>query len=70
MNQPRSTRFRRVAIGLSFFLSSLLVLPALADEPPAKPEEEREQRLKDLEQKIDVLTKEIEALRIGEAAAP
>jgi hypothetical protein len=66
-----STRPARVtAIGLFFFLSSLLSFPALADEPPAKPEEEREQRLKDLEQKIDVLTKEIEALRIGEAAAP
>jgi len=38
----------------------------LADEPPAKPDEERERRLEDLEQKVDVLTKEIEGLRIGE----
>ena len=43
---------------------------SIADEPPAKPEEEREQRLRDLEGKVDVLTKEIERLRIGEAAAP
>jgi len=42
----------------------------LADELPAKPDAEHEQRLKELEQKVDVLTKEIEGLRIGESAAP
>jgi hypothetical protein len=55
------------AIGILLLLSSL-PFPALADEPPAKPEEEREQRLKELEQKVDVLTKEIENLRLGETA--
>jgi hypothetical protein len=66
MNRDRSTR--GAAIGLLLSLSSLLSPPALAEEPPAKPDEEREQRLKELEQKVDVLTKEIEGLRIGEAA--
>jgi hypothetical protein len=69
MNRRLSTRTRgAAAISLSFLLSNLLLSPALADEPPAKLEEEREQRLKDLEQKVDVLTKEIEGLRIGETA--
>ncbi len=70
MNKRSSTRFRgAAAIGLFFFLSSLLSSPAICDEPPPKAEEEREQRLKDLEGKVDVLTKEIEALRLGEAPA-
>ncbi len=70
MKRPFSTRPALVAsIGLSFVLSSLLSFPALGDEPPAKSEEEREQRLKELEQKVDVLTKEIEALRLGESPA-
>jgi hypothetical protein len=69
MNRRLSTRTRgAAAISLSLLLSNLLLSPALADEPPAKLEEEREQRLKDLEQKVDVLTKEIEGLRIGETA--
>ena len=69
MSRRLSTRTRgAAAISLSFLLSNLLLSPALADEPPAKLEEEREQRLKDLEQKVDVLTKEIEGLRIGETA--
>jgi hypothetical protein len=73
MNQRVSTRPRgAAATGLFLLLSSLLSFSALGEEPPAKPEEEREQRLKDLEQKVDVLTKEIEALRLGESpvAAP
>jgi hypothetical protein len=73
MNKRYSTRFGlAAAVVLSFFLSSLFSLPAFGDELPARSEEEREQRLKDLEHKVDVLTKEIEALRLGEspAAAP
>jgi hypothetical protein len=72
MNQRLSTRTHgSAAISLFLFLGSLS-FPALGEEPPAKPAEEREQRLKELEQKVDVLTKEIEALRLGEspAAAP
>jgi hypothetical protein len=69
MNQRFSTRLRgAAAIGLLFFLSSLLCFSAFADDPPAKPEDEREQRLKDLEGKVDILTKEIESLRLGETA--
>ncbi len=69
MNRHRSPRARgAVARGLFlFFLSSLLSFPVLADEPSAKPDEQQEQRLKELEQKVDVLTKEIEDLRLGEA---
>jgi hypothetical protein len=56
------------AIGVFLLLTSPLSFPAFADDPPAKPEDEREQRLKDLEGKVDVLTQEIERLRLGEAA--
>lgn len=69
MNRHLSTRGRRAAaITLSFLLGNLLFSPAFADEP-AKPDAER---LKELEQKVDVLTREIEGLRLGEspAAAP
>ena len=59
------------AICLSFFLSSLLVsLPSLADEPAKPADPAAEQRLKDLEGKLDILSKEIESMRLGEAAAP
>ena len=67
MSYRRSTRGSGAVAILSFLLRSLLSSPALADEPPAKPDEEKEQRLKELEQKVDVLTKEIEDLRLGEA---
>ncbi len=70
MNRRAPTRFRgAAAVCVFLFLSSLVSSPASAEEPPAKPEEERERRLKDLEQKVDVLTKEIEALRLGESPA-
>jgi len=60
------------AIGLSFLLGSLLFsLPARADDPPKAPDTPTDSRtdaekLKDLERKIDVLTKEIESMRLGE----
>jgi len=67
MNRRRSTRARgAVAISLFLFLSNLLSFPALADEPPKPGDPAAEQRLKELEQKLDVLTKEIEGLRLGE----
>ncbi len=73
MNRRRSTRALGAAV-ISLFLSvgNLLPFPALADEPPKPADPATEQRLKELEQKLDVLTKEIEALRMGEspAAAP
>ena len=54
---------------LSLFLSSLLFSSSLlADDPPKAADPAAEQRLKDLEGKLDVLTKEIEGLRIGETA--
>jgi hypothetical protein len=69
MNRRLSTSPRGAAsISLFLFFGSLLSLPAFADEPSAKPAEEREQRLKDLEQKVDVLTREIESMRLGEPA--
>jgi hypothetical protein len=55
-----------ITLVLSLFLSNLFLFPAIADEPPKADSE----RLKELEQKVDVLTKEIEDLRVGEAAAP
>ena len=61
------------AIRLSLFLGGLLLSsPLLADDPPKASDPATEKRLKDLEQKLDVLTKEIEALRLGESpsAAP
>jgi hypothetical protein len=70
VNQRPSTRTRgAAAIGLFLLLGNLPPFPALAEEPPAKPEEEREERLKELEQKVDVLTKEIESMRLGETPA-
>lgn len=59
---------RGAAAALFLFLSSLLSfpVPALADEPLKASDPAAEQRLKDLEQKLDVLTKEIEAMRLGE----
>jgi hypothetical protein len=67
MNRRRSTRARGgAAISLFLFLSNLLSFPALADEPPKPGDPAAEQRLKELEQKLDILTKEIEGLRLGE----
>ncbi len=61
----------RTAVALTFFLGSLLFpSPLRADDPPKKPDLTTEDRVKDLEGKLDVLTKEIESLRLGEAAAP
>ena len=69
MIRPSMTRRAVTAIGL-FFLSSLLFsFPALAEEPPMPADPAAEQRLEELEQKVDVLTKEIEALRLGESPA-
>ncbi len=52
-----------------FILSSLLPSPARAEETPKAADPAAEKRLKDLEQKLDVLTKEIESLRMGESPA-
>jgi hypothetical protein len=59
-----TTRRGAAAIGLLLMLSNVFLFPVIADEPP-KPDSER---LKDLEQKVDVLTREIESLRLGETA--
>src|SRR5512140_1353970 len=70
MNRRRSTRARgAAAISLCLLLGDLLPFPALADEPPKPADPATEQRLKELEQKLDVLTKEIEALRLGETGS-
>ncbi|MGA7991717.1 MAG: hypothetical protein WCC53_09830 [Thermoanaerobaculia bacterium] len=69
----RSTPRRALAaVGLSLFFNSLLSFPSSADETPKASDPATERRLKELEQKLDVLTKEIEALRLGESpsAAP
>jgi hypothetical protein len=69
MNRHPSTRTRgAAAISLFLFLSSLLSFPALADEPPKPADPAAEERLKELEKKVDVVTKEIESLRLGETA--
>jgi len=68
-----SPRGAAAAISLSLFLGSFFFsLPARADEQPKPADPATEQRLKELEQKLDVVTKEIEALRLGESpsAAP
>ena len=66
MTQTQKARGAFAARRLSLILSSLFILsPALADEPPKADGD----RLKALEQKLDVLTKEIESLRMGEAPA-
>jgi hypothetical protein len=78
MIRPRTTRGAVAAISLSYLLSSLLFpSPLRAEETPKAADPAAEQRLKELEQKLDVLTKEIEGLRLGEtgpaetaAAAP
>lgn len=73
MNRPLPKRSAVAAARLFFFLSNLLFsLPSFADEPAKPADQAAEQRLKDLEGKLDVLTKEIESLRLGEspAAAP
>jgi hypothetical protein len=63
MNRRLSTRARgAAAVSLFLFLSNLSSFPALADEPPNSDSA----RLKELERKLDVLTKEIEGLRLGE----
>jgi hypothetical protein len=66
-----TTRGAVAAIGLSFLLGSLLrSSPLLADDPPKAPDAPTDaQKLKELEQKIDVLTKEIESMRLGETPA-
>jgi hypothetical protein len=66
-----TTRGAVAAIGVSVSLSSLLFSSSLlADDPPKAADPAAEQRLKDLEGKLDVLTKEIESMRLGEAAVP
>lgn len=73
MIQPLSPRAATASLALA--IGGLLCLSsrAPADEPPKAPDPAAERRLKDLEQKLDVLTQEIESLRIGEtppASAP
>jgi hypothetical protein len=68
--RPSTPRGAVAAISLSFLLSSFLFSsPLLADEPQKSADPAAEQRLKDLEQKLDVLTKEIETMRLGESPA-
>jgi hypothetical protein len=64
-----STPRGAVAAALLFAFSSLLSPPSSADETPKASDPAAEKRLKELEQKLDVLTREIEALRLGEAPA-
>ncbi|HEY3349463.1 MAG TPA: hypothetical protein VGM13_06800 [Thermoanaerobaculia bacterium] len=70
----RRTTPRGAAAALFLVLFSLFSFPspAFADETPKASDPAAEKRLKDLEQKLDVVTKEIEALRLGESpsAAP
>ena len=71
MIRRSTTRGALAATGLSLLMSSLLLSSSLlADDPPKAADPAAEQRLKDLEGKLDVLTKEIESMRLGEAAAP
>ena len=77
----RSTTRGDVATAfLSFLVGSLLSLPALADDPPKAPDapaatgsptpaQADTEKLKELEQKVYVLTKEIESIRLGETPA-
>jgi len=69
--RPSTTRGAVAAISLFLFLSNPLSLPARADDPPKAPDAPTDTRtdaekLKELEQKVDVLTKEIESIRLGE----
>jgi hypothetical protein len=64
--RPLTTRGAVAAISLFLFLGNLLSSSSLADEPPKPADPVTEQRLRELEQKLDVLTKEIEGLRLGE----
>src|ERR1019366_4401622 len=68
------------AISLFLLLSNPLSSHALADDPPKapdapaptdtpKPIQTDTEKLKELEQKVDVLTKEIESMRLGETPA-
>ena len=59
----------RAAAAAVFILSSLVPFPARAEETPKAADAATEKRLKELEQKLDVLTKEIESLRMGESPA-
>ena len=69
MNRPFPTRRRSAPRSVSsFILSSLLSFPPLPTSLAEARRSTREQRLKELEQKVDVLTKEIESLRLGETA--
>ncbi len=69
---------RAAAAAAFFFLSSLFFpSPLRADDPPKAPDAPAPEdtptdaeKLKELEQKLDVLTKEIESMRLGEAEAP
>lgn len=70
MIRPSTPRGVLAALNILLFLGSLLFsLPSFAEEPPKASDPAAEQRLKDLEQKLDVLTKEIETMRLGEAPA-
>jgi hypothetical protein len=67
--RPLTTRGAVAVISLSSLLSSALFpSPLSAEEPPKAADPAAEQRLKELEQKLDILTKEIESLRMGESA--
>lgn len=70
MIRPSALRGAAAASSLSFFLSSFLFSsPLLADEPPKPGDPATEKRVEELEKKVDVLTKEIESMRLGEAPA-
>jgi hypothetical protein len=73
MKRRHTFRGRPAAISLLLFLGCLSP-PARADDPPKEPDAPTDtqtdaQKLKELEQKVDVLTKEIESMRLGETPA-
>ncbi len=59
-----------VALGLSLVLANILSFSARAEETPSPAGPATEKRVEELEKKVDVLTKEIEALRLGDGASP
>jgi hypothetical protein len=69
VKRPRPFRGRLAGtVPLSLLLCGFPSSALRAEETPKPADPAAEERLKDLEQKVDVLTKEIESLRLGETA--
>ena len=69
MKRPRPFRGRLAGtVPLSLLLCGFPSSALRAEETPKPADPAAEERLKDLEQKVDVLTTEIESLRLGETA--